>query len=337
MKFRLPFLVVGLLCLALSSSAGVPSAAAEPASHPKKTTICLVPKGLPDHEMTIRVPAQAAKQLLRATLSYRGVCAEYGASAEIGKGSLTAYTQRKGSRPTSVGVAFPASTLEGLPTDPPTEGKWCYDKDGDGTTDPMTECTGGYENSLPFNKNFLQQVDTPLTYLLMNWNPMGHMPPHVYDLPHFDIHFYLNENEERLAIRPGPCPALVNCDDYKLGKLLPQPKYRTQDHIDLDALEPGMGNHLTDTTAPEFHGERFTHTFIYGSWNKEITFYEPMVTHEWFSGLVDGSRENACFAAKQPAAWEVSGWYPTSYCLRYRENRDELTASLEGFVYRQAS
>src|SRR3954447_5500734 len=35
-----------------------------------------------------------------------------------------------------------------------------------------------------------------------------------------------------------------------------------------------MGNHLADPTGPEFNGERFTHTFIYGSWDDEVTFYE---------------------------------------------------------------
>jgi hypothetical protein len=28
---------------------------------------------------------------------------------------------------------------------------------------------------------------------------------------------------------------------------------------------------------------------------------------------------------------------PTEHCLRYREHRDELIASMEGFVYRRAS
>jgi hypothetical protein len=54
-------------------------------------------------------------------------------------------------------------------------------------------------------------------------------------------------------------------------------------------------------------------------------------------GPVDGTRDDACFPLKLPRAWERSGWYPTEYCLRHRENRDELITSLEGFVYRHAS
>jgi hypothetical protein len=238
--------------------------------------------------------------------------------------------------PVAIGLVFPSRTLAGLPVDPPTAGLWCFDRDGDGTVDETTECAGGYENALHLSRSFRAKVDTPFTYLLANWNPHGHIPPGVYDVPHFDIHFYLNENAERLAIRPGPCPQLVNCDDYELGKILPAERYRTADHQDVDAVEPAMGNHLIDVTGPEFAGEPFTHSFIYGTWNGEVTFYEPMVTHAWFSDLRDGTRGDECFALKLPQAWAPAGWYPTEYCLRYRANRDELTASLEGFVYRPA-
>lgn len=55
------------------------------------------------------------------------------------------------------------------------------------------------------------------------------------------------------------------------------------------------------------------------------------------SGPVDGTRDDACYPIKQPRAWQRDGWYPTTYCMRYRENRDEVTTSLEDFVYRRAS
>jgi hypothetical protein len=159
----------------------------------------------------------------------------------------------------------------------------------------------------------------------------------VYNVPHFDVHFYVNPDSERTAIRPGPCPQLVNCDDYELGKLLPDAKYLAPDFTDVDAVEPGMGNHLVDPTAPEFNGQPFTHTWIYGLWNREVTFYEAMVTHETFAGLRDGTINNGCFNFKLPSAWQETGWYPTKYCLRHHDNRSEITVSLENFVFRNAS
>lgn len=307
-----------------------------PGGSPGRVPVCLVTEAAPDQEHTITVPPVVAKALTRVTLSYAGACAEYGESAPRGEGTLTAYSQVWRGQPQTVGLVFPSETLQGLPHDPPTDGLWCYDKDGDGEVDPMHECAGGYEDALRLGADFRSEVDSQFDYVLMNWNPMGHMPPGVYDKPHFDVHFYLNENEERLAIRPGPCEVLVHCDDYPLGKNLPEDRYLHPDFEDLDAVEPAMGNHLVDLTAPEHGGEPFTHTFIYGIWDGEVTFYEPMVTHEWFSGLVDGSIGGECFPIKQPQAWQQSGWYPTEYCMDYRENRDELTASLEEFVYREA-
>lgn len=331
-----------VLACALTTAFVVPavtaaSAPADRATMDETETVCFVPNEESEVERTVHVPPQAADQLITTTMSYRGPCADYGESAALGNGTMTAYSQTEDGVPVSIGVVFPSHTLAGLPYDPPNAGLWCYDKDGDGTEDRMTECTGGYERALHLSDEFRDNVDSPFTYVLLNWNPHGHVPPGVYDIPHFDIHYFLNANAERLAIRPGPCPVLVNCDDYALGKILPDAKYIAADYVDADAIEPAMGNHLVDPTGPEFDGERFTHTFIYGSWDGDITFYEPMVTHEWFSGLADGTVDDACFSLKLPRAWERSGWYPTEYCLRYRANRDELTASLEGFAYRQAS
>jgi hypothetical protein len=63
----------------------------------------------------------------------------------------------------------------------------------------------------------------------------------------------------------------------------------------------------------------------------------PELDQVWVRGLVDGTRDDACFPLKLSRAWERSGWYPTEYCLRYRENHDELTTSMEDSVYRHAS
>ena len=291
----------------------------------------------PGQETTLRLPSEAVDELVAHTRSYRGPCAEYGASAPLGDGTLTAYSQRVGGRPVAVGLIMTDDVLDGLPQSPPNDGTLCFDKDGDGSIDPMTECSGGYGRQLDLSPRFRRHVDTPLTYVLANWNPMGHIPVGVYDVPHFDVHFYLNPNSERLAIRTGPCPALVNCDDYVLGKRLPDARYLAPDYVDLDAVEPAMGNHLIDQTAPEFHGQPFTHTWIYGTWDGETTFYEAMVTRAWYAGLRDGGTADACFPFKLPQEWQRSGWYPTTYCLRHRANRGELVTSLEDFVYRTAS
>ncbi|WP_446666238.1 hypothetical protein [Flexivirga sp. B27] len=322
--------VVLALAVVLPTSASA-SVQARP-SGAQKVAMCLSHKAFPGAERTIHVPEFVVGLLLRTTASYRGPCATYGDSALRGDGRLTAYTQQEHGKPHAIGVTLTDPTLDGLPHEPPTDGKWCFDKDGDGNVDLMTECANGYGNILQLGAT----AGTPFSYLMVDWNPHGHGPSGVYDLPHFDVHFYQQPDAQRRAIRPGPCPELVNCEDFQLGKKLPAAKYRNPDFADLDAQSPGMGNHLIDRSGPEFHGKRFTHTFIYGSWNKHISFYEPMVTREFLQGLQTGSRADTCAPIKQPEAFEKSGWYPTKYCMRHRANRGELTVSVEGFVHRAA-
>ncbi|MGI8637700.1 MAG: hypothetical protein ACR2KZ_20055, partial [Segetibacter sp.] len=41
---------------------------------------------------------------------------------------------------------------------------------------------------------------------------------------------------------------------------------------------PQMGKHFVDIASPELNGQPFTQTFIYGSYDSKVTFYEPMIT-----------------------------------------------------------
>ncbi|MBB5917324.1 hypothetical protein BJY24_006236 [Nocardia transvalensis] len=301
-------------------------------------TLCRVDALEPAREQTVRVSEVEAAALLAVTPAYSGPCADYGQSANLGNGRITAYSQTDSAgTPLVIGLAATDSVYDALPYDPPSSGLYCYDKNADGTVDPHHECAGGHEHALPLPENLARRDDMPFTYVLANWNPHGHVPAGVWDTAHFDVHFYLNDNAERLAIRPGPCLQMTACADYALGKNLPAAKYRPPSYADLDAIEPAMGQHLINTTTPELNGGPFTHTFIYGSWNGEITFYEPMVNLDQYNGLRSGAIGDACTPIEQPRAWQQAGWYPTRYCLRHRANRSETLTTLEEFVYREAS
>ncbi|MFI6322397.1 hypothetical protein ACIBG8_33010 [Nonomuraea sp. NPDC050556] len=281
---------------------------------------CLVSKEV---ERTVEVPPAVARELLRTTRSYRGRCALYGTARPLGAGSMRTYVQAE---PMTVGVTFPASTLKQLPQ-AMSDGRVCFDANGDGRIDRESECAVGHARELD-----LPRSGTPYKWVLANWNPMGHLPVGVYNVPHFDFHFYLVPPIERNAIRPGPCPIMTNCDDYARAKVPVPPRYSHPDFADVDAVEPAMGNHLIDLAAPEFHGRAFTHTWIYGAYGGAVTFHETMITKAWFE-----SRRDTCAAIKLPRAWKSAGWYPTSYCIEYRDNRDDYTVSLTGFVHRDAS
>ena len=153
-------------------------------------------------------------------------------------------------------------------------------------------------------------------------------------MPHFDFHFYIEERESVRRIRPGKCSELIDCDDFKQAQKPVPTKYLHPHHIDVGAAVPDMGNHLIDSKSPELvaGGPPFTYTFIYGAYDGHVIFYEPMITRSYLE-----SRPNMCAALKLPQAWEVSGNYPTKYCIRYLDGENRYTVSLEDFLHRNAN
>lgn len=291
---------------------------------------------LPAAALTTALAATLVAALTAAAAPPSAVRTEYGPEVPLGAGTLRTYTQREGGRPLVMGVTFPAAALRNLPT-AMSDGKHCFDKDGNGSIDLHTECAVGHEHILGLPSAFPAATNTPFTWSLVNWNPQGHIPMGVYDQPHFDIHFYLQPKSERDAIRPGPCPVLTNCDDYRRAKIPVPPRYLAPGHVDMDAVEPAMGNHLLDSAAPEFNGGHFTRTWIYGAYDGEITFYEAMVTKAWLEGLRTGSTASGCRSFREPRAWKREGWYPTRYCVGYRAEDEMYDVSLTGFAFRPAT
>jgi len=228
--------------------------------------------------------------------------------------------------PIAIGLEFSGKAFNGLSTEE-SDRKWCATENGE------ERCLIGHETVLQLPK---EASITPLKWLLLNWNPNGHIPTDVYDVPHFDFHFYIMDKEKRNEIKPGLCedadPAVtIDCESFERGMISLPPNFLPKDYVNVGAVEAGMGNHLIDLTSPEFETD-FTHTWIYGTFDGEITYLEPMITREF---LLD--KPNLCVDIKQPRAFVESGWYPTQYCMRYHDNTDTYTISIEAFVRHQAS
>lgn len=94
----------------------------------------------------------------------------------------------------------------------------------------------------------------------------------MYELPHFDFHFYLMPNEERNKI---------TADNQTQFAKAPAAQYLPADYMQAPGGIPRMGAHWVDKTAPELQGKPFTVTFIYGTYDGKVTFYEPWFP--WFS------------------------------------------------------
>lgn len=255
-----------------------------------------------------------------------------GAPAPLGHGSVSGYaTFDDQGVPLAIGVSFSGDALETLPTEP-TDGHRCYDATRDGTLDPESECSHWHERALPLPSDAARREDMPFKWALLNWNPHGHIPPGVWDTPHFDVHFYLESIENVFALQRGTCgPELLRCDQFARATKPVPANFLHEDFVDVGAAAPAMGNHLIDTTAAEFHGAPFTRAWIFGAYDGRVTFYEEMLTVQY---LREGPDE--CFAIKSPPAVAVGGYYPTLSCSRHDASRNEYTVSLEGFAYRQA-
>lgn len=263
----------------------------------------------------------------------RSVSRALGAPAMLGNGTVASYAEfERSGVPRTIGVVFAAGALDNLPT-APSGGRHCFDANKDGAIDPATECAGWHERVLPLPSEASRRADVPFKWVLLNWNPHGHIPPGVYDKPHFDVHFYIQPIEDVFAIEGGHCgPERVRCDQFAQARVAVPAELMHADFKDVEAVAPAMGNHLVDLTSPEFNGAPFTRTWIYGVYGGRVTFFEEMVTLEYMKSTGD-----KCFPIKVTPAVAVTGYYPTKSCIRHVVDKREFTVSMEEFQLRQAS
>ena len=244
---------------------------------------------------------------------------------KVGDGTVSSYADlESGGAPAAIGVVWSSSALEGLPHD--YDGHRCFGRNKDGAIDADTKCQHTHEFVIPLPDGVARRADIPFKWVLLNWNPTGHIPPGVYDVPHFDIHFEMGPIAEAFAIEPGSCgPEMVRCDQFHKARKPP-------DYVDVEAVVPVMGNHLVDVTGPEFGKEPFTRSWIYGVYDSKVIFYEAMVTRAYML-----SKPNGCQPIKAPKAVATSGLYPTEYCVRHNAKTGEYSVSMEKFSHRDAS
>lgn len=335
--------VLGLLAaaLTLTLSGGVVAKAAEQPTGPTvansstgnegRVAVCHV-SPLTDRGSRTRYVSPKSVQRHLDHGDYLGPCAVYRDQTTLGDGLARTYAQiNEDDTPYAIGVEFSESLFTNLPVDPPADGYNCWDADGDGEYSHdhgNEECVGGHSRVLFLPR---QLKNTPFQWVLLNWNKDGHGPEGVYSFPHFDFHFYILDYVDRNYIRPGPCDRLMHCDDLQRAlKPLP-PELMPEGYTNVGSAEMRMGNHLVDLSSPEFQGGQFTHTFIYGSYDGRIAFWEPMITLAYLQ-----STPQQCTPIKQAAAFETSGYYPTVYCVSHQPDTRRFKVSMEGFEYRQA-
>lgn len=220
----------------------------------------------------------------------------------LGNGTARSWiTLDKQGKPTAIGVTLSETALTGL-SDTPKPGMV------------------GIEYLLPLPK---EAAGSGFNHVSLDWNPKGHVPPGIYDAPHFDVHFYgiTPKARERITLKgedAARCVRPLPAKFVPAGYILPP-----------GTAEPGMGAHWIDPAAPEFNKQPFTKTFLFGSYDGELIFWEPMVTKAYLE-----TKPNFSEPIKLPQAYQKPGYYPTRYAIRHDTVRQEYTIALEGLTWR---
>ena len=221
-----------------------------------------------------------------------------GKATRIGHGTAHTVVRTDASgKAASVGVVFTPGMLEGLP-----------------------KATKGADPDFPYSLPMpTKGPRTVFDHVVVNWESTGHPPPHVYDVPHFDFHFYLvsgakvhkvafkDENESASPAQQPPAELMP------AGYVLPP-----------GTAVPRMGVHAINPASPEFHGQPFTATFIYGYYDKRQTFIEPMASLAFLK-----SKPSFSAALPRPASYTKPGAYPSAYSVRYDAARNVYEVALD--------
>lgn len=211
-------------------------------------------------------------------------------------------------KPSSIGISLSDEALASMPTGGQNAGH------GHGHSS---------ENNWFVRFNAPGNIDIPFNHVYLNWNPNGHEPETIYDKPHFDFHFFSMQPEEVDAIPD------FEKDSLKF-KNIPTAEYFPSNYIYPGGGVAKMGAHWVDVTSDEFTGKPFTQTFILGSYEGKVTFYEPMITHEFLKNTTHFER-----AIPTPPKFQKSGWYPTQMKITKHDGHTDIV--LTKFVYRTGS
>ena len=223
----------------------------------------------------------------------------YGPAVQMGKGQIRTWIniRHRDGKPLALGIEMTDGSLLNLPTD-------AHD-------------FAANTFILPLHQRARKL--TPFDHITVNWEPEGHEPKGIYDVPHFDVHFYKISVAHQLAINglPGPAPA---------------PGFLPASYVIEGATVPQMGTHWLDPASPELSPKPapFTHTFIYGSNNGHVHFLEPMITRELISS---GTYVKKAFP--QPEKFSpVNKNYPEVYRIWMNWYNNRHYVALTNFVWR---
>ncbi|MBO9665497.1 MAG: DUF5602 domain-containing protein [Bdellovibrio sp.] len=228
------------------------------------------------------------------SLSLKAETVTFGPKVPVGSGEASSFVKTDDSQViTSLGLVFSGKALEGLPAD-------------------LADHDYEYAIDLPANISA-----PPFDHMTMNWNPHGHEPTEIYGVPHFDFHFYfITKHEQHMILCDGT--------DNAICMKQPIPEDTPPFYVPGPGGVPMMGWHWVDPRSPEFNGQPFTTTYVYGFYDGKMIFLEPMMALAFLQTKPQFTKE-----VPLPTNVGTPGKYPANYSLMYDSVQDLYWLSLE--------
>ena len=220
-----------------------------------------------------------------------------GKSVHVGHGTAHTFVRTDDAgKVVAIGVAFSETALDGLPK--------------------ATKKQDDFPYLLPMPAKGPRTV---FDHVVLNWESEGHPPPHVYDVPHFDFHFYTVSRAQQMGVK------FKSDADSGLPSQQPAAKLMPAGYImPPGTAVPQMGAHAVNPAGGEFHGQPFTATFIYGYYNQKLTFVEPMASLAFLKSKPDFSGP-----VTRPENYSKPGAYPSAYSVKYDAAHKSYSVALE--------
>ena len=221
-----------------------------------------------------------------------------GGDRRIGNGEARAFVMLDDDgNPTEIGVRIDQDALAGLP----------YNLLG--------ERSRIYELALP-----AQADSTPFRHVTIDWYPQGDGEDGRFDTARFDIHFYMMDGEELVAIDPALPGAQTKAYNFPPSDEIPAGYY-----TDALTFEPNVGVHWYNLTALPGTDD-FEKILFFGSWDGVLTFIEPRLAWDWLVNKPEFSEP-----LEQPVTWPTEGSWPTTWSVSFDEENRHFVVTLGGF------
>ena len=293
------------------------------ARRPVSLAAALATVALATYACSEPTPTRATSSAATRTVSDEaGVHRQYGEPVSLGNGRARSYAiiDQKAGRTLELGVAFDETAMEGLRAAVPG-------------ADP-------HHDHDMLTLRLPNSQASAFRFIELDWNPQGHGEP--YNEGHFDFHFYTISEAERDAIVPSDPQYAAKAGNSPAASDVPPFYFNPATALGIPpevVAVPAMGMHWLDVRSPELQGmlgnpqayKPFTGTFIYGAWDGQFIFMEPMITRSHILAKREATdpagRDQVIPIATSPT-YPTGGFRPNAYRITWDAQSREFRVAL---------